>query len=135
MSAIHKNIQSSSILSFVQLSFQLSPSSFSMDNPTEHELLLNQPPASTDINLHTDPPLSDAHKLELLSNSWVPGADYAMLYSTCTKNGKEDKRSIKHMHLKKPCFYRTHHISKVCIVAHVSLLDLPLERWVRDIRN
>ena len=52
----------------------------------------------TDIGLHIGVSLSDAHKMELLNNSWVPGADYAMPYSTRIINGKE-KRYLKHMHL------------------------------------
>ena len=67
------------------------PASFSKDNATEHELpLLNESSASTgtDIGLHIGVSLSDAHKMELLNSSWVPGADFAMPYST-RKRGEE----------------------------------------------
>ena len=58
----------------------------------------------TDIGLHIGVSLSDAHKMELLNNSWVPGADYAMPYSTRIINGKEEKRYLKHTHLQQHSF-------------------------------
>ena len=83
------------------------PASFSKDNATEHELpLLNESSASTgtDIGLHIGVSLSDAHKMELLNSSWVPGADFAMPYSTRIINGKEEKRYLKHTHLQQHSF-------------------------------
>ncbi|KAL5496899.1 hypothetical protein EMCRGX_G013272 [Ephydatia muelleri] len=54
-----------------------------------------------DIGLHVGSVISDDLKMELLDSVWAPSADFVMPHSTRTVNGKEEKRYLRHEHLKR----------------------------------
>ena len=54
-----------------------------------------------DIGLHVGSAISDDLKMELLDSAWAPSADFVMPHSTRTLNGKEERRYLRHEHLKK----------------------------------
>ena len=54
-----------------------------------------------DIGLHVGSVISDDLKMELLDSAWAPSADCVMPHSTRTVNGKEEKRYLRHEHLKR----------------------------------
>ena len=65
--------------------------------------VITQPSKHTgiDIGLHVGSAISDDLKMELLDSAWAPSADFVMPHSTRTLNGKEEKRYLRHEHLKR----------------------------------
>ena len=67
---------------------------YSTANSSKHPTSLS----GIDIGSHVG---SDDLKMELLDNAWAPSADFVMPHSTRALNGKEEKRYLRHDHLKR----------------------------------